>query len=37
MRLGLREANQKFSQAIKAVRQGQEVVLTDRGKPFAVI
>jgi len=37
MRLGLREANQKFSQAIKAVRQGKEVILTDRGKPFAVI
>ncbi len=37
MRLGLREANQKFSQAIKAVRQGKEVILTDRGKAFAVI
>ena len=37
MRLGLREANQKFSKAIKAVRQGKEVILTDRGKPFAVI
>ena len=37
MRLGLRDANQKFSQAIKAVRQGKEVILTDRGKPFAVI
>jgi len=37
MRLGLRDANQKFSQAIRAVRQGKEVILTDRGKPFAVI
>ena len=37
MRLGLREANQKFSKAIKAVRQGKEVILTDRGKPFAII
>lgn len=37
MRLGLREANQQFSRAIKAVRAGREVVLTDRGRPFAVI
>ena len=37
MRLGLREANQKFAQAIRAVRAGQDVVLTDRGRPLAVI
>ena len=37
MRLGLREANQRFSKAIKAVRAGREVVLTDRGRPIAVI
>jgi prevent-host-death family protein len=37
MKLGLREANQRFSKAIKAVRAGKEVVLTDRGRPFAVI
>jgi len=37
MRMGLREANQRFSQAIKAVKAGQEVVLTERGKPIAVI
>ena len=37
MRLGLRDANQKFAQAIRAVRAGQEVVLTDRGLPVAVI
>ncbi len=37
MRLGLREANQRFSKAIKAVRAGKEVVLTDRGRPVAVI
>jgi prevent-host-death family protein len=37
MRLGLREANQRFSQAIKAVRSGKEVVLTERGRPIAVI
>jgi prevent-host-death family protein len=33
----LREANQPFSKAIKAVRGGQEVVLTDRGRPIAII
>ncbi len=37
MKLGLREANQQFSRAIKAVRAGKEVVLTDRGRPIAVI
>jgi prevent-host-death family protein len=37
MRMGLREANQRFSKAIKAVKAGEEVVLTERGKPIAVI
>jgi prevent-host-death family protein len=37
MKLGLREANQQFSRAIKAVRAGKEVVLTERGHPIAVI
>jgi len=37
MRLGLREANQRFSKAIKAVRAGKKVVLTERGHPIAVI
>ena len=37
MKLGLREANQHFSKAIKAVRAGQEVILTERGQPIAVI
>jgi len=37
MRLGLREANQHFSKAIRAVKAGKEVVLTERGKPIAVI
>jgi prevent-host-death family protein len=37
MRLGLRQANQQFSKAMKVVRAGEEVVLTDRGKPIAVI
>ena len=37
MKLGLREANQQFSRVVKAVRAGREVVLTDRGKPIAII
>ena len=37
MKLGLREANQYFSKAIKAVRAGKEVILTERGRPIAVI
>jgi prevent-host-death family protein len=37
MRLGLREANQHFSKAMRAVRAGKEVVLTERGHPIAVI
>jgi prevent-host-death family protein len=37
MKLGLREANQHFSKAIKAGRNGKEVVLTERGRPIAVI
>ena len=37
MRLGLREANPRFSKAIKAVKSGEDVVLTERGKPIAVI
>ena len=37
MKLGLREANQHFSKAIKEVRAGNDVVLTERGQPIAVI
>lgn len=37
MRMGLREANQRFSKAVRAVKAGREVVLTERGKPIAVI
>ncbi len=37
LRIGLREANQRFSRAMKAVKAGREVVLTDRGKAIAVI
>jgi len=35
--MGLREANQSFSKAIKAVKAGKDVILTERGKPIAVI
>ena len=37
MRLGLREANHQFSRAMRAVRAGEEVVLTERGRPIAII
>jgi prevent-host-death family protein len=37
MRMGLREANQKFSKAIREVKAGRSVVLTERGTPIAVI
>jgi len=36
MRMGLREANQHFSRAVKAVKAGRQV-LTERGRPIAVI
>ena len=35
--MGLREANQNFSKAIKAVKAGRVVVLTERGSPIATI
>ena len=37
MKMGLREANQNFSKAMKVVRAGEVVVLTERGKPIATI
>jgi prevent-host-death family protein len=37
MQMGLREANQHFSKAIKAVKAGRDVILTERGVPVAVI
>jgi antitoxin (DNA-binding transcriptional repressor) of toxin-antitoxin stability system len=37
MKIGLRQANQGFARAMRAVRAGQDVVLTDRGRPLAVI
>ncbi len=37
MQMGLRAANQQFSRLMKAVRGGMEVVLTERGRPLAVV
>lgn len=37
MRVGLREANQRFSALSKAVRRGREVLFTERGRPLARI
>lgn len=35
--MGLREANQQFSKAVKAIKSGTEVILTERGTAIAVI
>jgi prevent-host-death family protein len=37
MRMTVRQASQRFSDVIKAVKAGREVVLTDKGKRIAVI
>ena len=37
MQIGLREANQQFSRLMKKVRSGEEVLLTERGRPLAVL
>jgi len=37
IKIGLREANIHFSKYIKMARQGQEVILTERGTPVVVI
>src|SRR5262249_26750601 len=37
MKMGLREANQNFGKAIRAVKAGKVVVLTERGEPIATI
>jgi len=37
MQIGLREANQQFSRLVKAVRGGRDVLLTERGRPLAVL
>jgi prevent-host-death family protein len=36
-RFGLRDANQQFARLVRAVRHGEEVLLLDRGTPFAVV
>ena len=36
-RFGLRAANQQFARLVRAVRNGEEVLLMDRGEPFAVL
>lgn len=35
--MGLREANQQFARVVRAARSGRDVVLTDRGRPIAVV
>lgn len=37
LQVGLREANMHFSKYIKLVRKGEEVVVTERGNPIAII
>ncbi len=37
LHVGLREANMHFSKYLKLVRKGQEVVVTERGNPVAII
>lgn len=37
MRIGLRDANQNFSRVMKAVKKGEQVLVTERGKPLALI
>ncbi|MDI6755439.1 MAG: type II toxin-antitoxin system prevent-host-death family antitoxin [Thermodesulfobacteriota bacterium] len=36
-KVGLREANIHFAKYVKKVKEGTEVMLTDRGKPIAII
>lgn len=36
-RVGLREANIHFAKYVKMVKEGNEIMLTDRGKPIAII
>jgi antitoxin (DNA-binding transcriptional repressor) of toxin-antitoxin stability system len=37
MKMGLREANQNFAKAIRMLKSGKVIVLTERGKPIATI
>ena len=36
-RFGLRQANQDFARLVRTLRNGEEVLLLDRGKPLAVV
>ena len=36
-RVGLREANIHFAKYIRKVKEGKKILLTDRGKPIAMI
>lgn len=36
-KIGLREANLHFSKYLKMVKNGKEVILTERGNPIAII
>ncbi len=36
-KVGLREANIHFARYVKKVKGGTEILLTDRGKPIAII
>ena len=36
-KIGLREANLHFSRYVRMVKDGKEVVFTERGKPIAII
>ena len=35
--VGLRQMNQHFSRYLKAVRDGEEILITDRGKAVAIV
>lgn len=37
LQVGLREANMHFSKYLKIVRDGQDVIVTERGTPVAII
>ncbi len=37
IKVGLRDANIHFSKYIKMVKQGKEIIVTDRGTPIAAI
>jgi antitoxin (DNA-binding transcriptional repressor) of toxin-antitoxin stability system len=36
-RFGLRKANQHFARLVRTLRNGEDVLLLDRGKPLAVV